>query len=171
MAAQVVKIEDFDAGRFLIPSNDFQTDTLQNYLDKYERHYLLRLLGLDLYNLFIADLDVQGVPQNPDYLAFYEAFADESNGCNCESQGIKEMLKALLYFHYIRDTYTRATTTGPKRSKGENSENLDKVAHDITTRYNEGVESFECIQKFISKNRATYPTFNGWEDVEKVLFI
>jgi len=168
MAALVIKIADFDAGRFKIPSNDFQTDSLQNYLDKYERHYLIRLLGGDLYTSFIADLDGSGVPQNPDYLAFYNAFIYEGN-C-CESQGIKEMLKAFIYFHYIRDTYTRATTTGPKRSKGENSENLDRVAHD-TQRYNEGVESFECIQRFICNNRETYPTYKGWDDVEKVLFI
>lgn len=169
--ALVIKIVDFDDGRFQIPTNTFQDDSFQDYIDKYERHYLIRLLGVSLYNSFISDLDGQGVPQNPDYTYFFDSFVDETNGENCESQGIKEMLKGFIYFHYYRDTIVRLTTTGPKRDKGENSENLDKVALDYVTRYNEGVESFDCIQRFICSDSTTYPTYNGWDDVEKVLFI
>lgn len=172
MPALVIKIVDFDAGRFRIPSNNFQTNSFQDYIDKYERHYLIRLLGVSLYNSFIADLDAQGVPQDPNYLAFYNSFVDEANGCNCESQGMKEMLKAFIYFHWARDANVRLTTTGAKRSKGENSENLDNSALDMTTRYNEGVNSFECIQRFLCMDSETYPSYKGWaNEVEKVLFI
>ena len=140
--SSIVQITNFDAGRFKIPTTSFQDASLQDYIDKYERHYLLRLLGVDLYNSFIADL-VAGVPQDADYVAFYEPFVDETSGENCESQGMVEMVKAFIYFHYYRDTIVQLTTVGPKRSKGENSENLDKEALDYVTRYNEGVDSFD----------------------------
>jgi len=169
--ANLIKIADFESGRFKIPTNEWTGIDLDQYMDKYERHYLIRLLGVELYNLFVADLDGNGEPQDPIYQDIYNSFVYEDNCNKCESEGMKEMLKAFVYFHFVRDIFTRVTTVGVSRSKGENSENLDKVAADLTTRYNQGVMSFDCIQKYICNNSATYPTYNGWHDVEKILFI
>ncbi len=170
--ANIVKESDFDAGRFKMPTNTFQEADLQSYIDKYHRHYLIRLFGIVLYDLFIADLDVNGVPQTQRFTDVYVAFTTQTNGEFCDSEGMVEMIKAFIYFHYQRDMVVKATTVGPKRTKSENSVNLDNVSSDLTTRYNEGVNSFDCIQKKMKDDSTTYPEYDGVEDdVEKILFI
>lgn len=166
----IVQITDFKVGRFKIPTKTYSDNDLQSYIDRYHRHYLIRLLGIELYDLFIADLDPLGVPQDPNYLAFYNPFTIQENGCFCDSEGMKEMIKALIYFHYVRDKNTVLTTIGPKQKRGENSQTLDIVSHDITTRYNEGINTYDCIQKKLHDDPTTYPEYDGVV-TEKILFI
>lgn len=167
--SNIIQITDFESGRYKIATNTFQTNDLQSFIDKYERHYLLRMFGVALYSLFIADL-AGGVPQDPRFTAVFEPF-EMQNACYfCDSQGMKEAIKALIYFHFERDRVTRSTPNGPKQSKGENSNNLDNVASDLVTRYNEGVDSFECIQYKMYDDADTYPEYEGIK-VDKILFI
>lgn len=160
--AQVIKIDDFDSGRTRIPRTTWQATGLQDYIDDQEEEHLILLLGLDLYNLFIADL-VSGVPQTPRFIDIYDSFVIKNDCDHCRSRGMVKMLKGLIFFHYQRDQTVKATTNGPKRRRGENSENMDTSSFDITTRYNNSVNDFKCIRRFICDDIATYPEFEGVE--------
>lgn len=170
MASQVVKIEDFSVGRMAIPRTSWQKDDVQNYLDIHEEGYLIRLLGYDLYVLFLADLDANGVPQTQRLIDIYNQFVLSDDCENCRSRGMKTLLKGIIFFYYQRDQPVKATTTGPRRRKGENTENVDTTSFDITTRYNNSVDDFKCIQRLICKNIEDYPEYKGI-DLDYVLNI
>jgi len=165
----ILQISDFSAGRFKIPTTTFQESDLNDFITKYENQYLVELLGVELFNLFVADL-VAGVPVDARFVAIFDAFNDQDDCFLCRSEGMKEMMKAFVYFHYVRDTYTRNTTNGVKQQKAENSISLDAVSGDLTTRFNEGVNSYWCIQRRMCDDSTLYPEFNG-VNLEKTLFI
>ena len=59
--------------KFYIPFNASlcgSVEQLQGYIERYEKKYINQLLGVDLANLFIADL-VDQIPQQDIYLAIY----------------------------------------------------------------------------------------------------
>ena len=165
----ILQITDFDNGRFKIPTNSFQEMDLEDYINKYELKYLPLLFGVELYELFEADL-VAGVPQTPRFEDVFNAFLLQTDCDYCNSEGMKEMMKGFVYFHYTRDTFTRNTTNGVKQTFSENSVSLDTVSADLTTRYNEGVNTFQCIQRKMCDESETYPEYKGL-NLENVLFI
>ena len=90
---------------YLIPADfngyyDISTDTftgidLETYISDIEPIALRRLLGVELYNLFIADLDGNGVPQTAIYQAIYNAF-DVDYNCTIISSSKFTLLTNLL---------------------------------------------------------------------------
>ena len=165
----ILQITDFDNGRFKIPTNSFQDLDLEDYINKYERYYLPLLFGVELYELFEANL-VAGVPTSQRFLDVFNSFLLQSECDYCNSEGMKEMMKGFVYFHYTRDTFTRNTTNGVKQTISENSVSLDTVSADLTTRYNESVNTFSCIQRKMCLDSETYPEYEGLE-LENVLLI
>ena len=165
----ILQISDFQSGRFKIAFNTYQENSLDDYITKYEKKYLPELFGFDLYALFLADL-VAGVPASPIYQAVFNEFNNQNDCGICQSEGMKEMMKAFVYFHYERDANVRSTTQGVKQSKGENSVSLDQEASNLATRFNEGVNSYRCIQDYMCENSTDYPDFKGVE-LDFVLFI
>ena len=161
--AQVITLNDFDSGRMKIPRTPWQAIDLHSYIDEQEEETLIRLLGLDLYVLFLADLDPQGVPQTARFLDIYNSFVLSDDCNNCRSRGMVHLLKGITFFHIQRDQPVKATTTGPKRKKGENSENMDMSSFDIFTRYNNSVDDYFCIRQKICNEIDLYPEFKGVE--------
>jgi len=155
--ANILAPDDFGSGEYKVPQNCF--DQIQPYIDKYEKHYLLRLLGADLYDLFIADL-VSGVPQDAIYLSIFDEFRVDETGCIRISEGMKILLIQFCYFHIIRDL-------GVKKGIGGVGKYKDEVAttgyngFNIAEAYNEGVDNWFNIQWFICENSTDYPDFNG----------
>lgn len=153
----ILTTSDFKQGEYSL-SLDQYTE-LDTYIAKYEKFYLLRLLGADLYALFIADL-VSGVPQTQRFIDIFNAFQEDSKPCLMISEGIKEMLKAFIYFHYSRETVYQKTPTGAVIPNPEVSTNLGYNGFNLVTAYNKGVETFNVIQWFMLDGN-DYPEYNG----------
>jgi hypothetical protein len=152
---------DFSNGRYKIAQNPKQTAALQFAIDYVEDYYLPRLFGVELNTLFLADFS-GGVPTSPRFLVIYEAFTVQDGDCIVSSEGIKDMLKGLVYQRYMRDTNTRPTPVGAMRAVAENSETADYDELGLNSRYNEGVESTRAIQWFMcSYMPDDYPEYNG----------
>lgn len=146
-----------------IARTTWQTDDVQDYIDEQEVFYLKKLLGLELYNLFIADLDPSGVPQSARFLSIFNEFELDTDCNECESRGMVQMLKGLVYFHVVRDQPVQQSTTGISKKKSENSESVSTNSLDLFTRYNNSVDDFKCIRQRIIDNEDTYPEYNGKE--------
>ena len=43
---------DFGKGKYELQSGMYSQAKIQAYIDKYERQYLIKLLGVELFNLF-----------------------------------------------------------------------------------------------------------------------
>jgi hypothetical protein len=154
---------DFNSGRFTIPTNTWQGDSLDDYITRVEAEYLPRLFGVELYDLFIADLTgVPGVPVSARFLKVFNAFNDQTGDCFTQSEGLKVMLNGLVYYYYLRDRVSRVTTDGIKLTTGENSDNVSAIGHDLTSRYNESIKSYKVIQNFMfNVDAVSYPEFKG----------
>lgn len=158
--SNIVQLDDFKDGEFRIAKNSWQEDTLQRYIDKYERKYLIRMFGRELYDAFIANL-VGGVPTSQRFIDVFQEFTDQDDCGFYDSQGMKLMIQGFIYFHYTRHTFTRSTTNGTKQTKSENSDTAETVSADLTTRYNNAVESYDSIQHKMCNDSETYPEYEG----------
>jgi hypothetical protein len=155
--ANILIPDDFGSGEYKVPQNCF--DSIQDYLDKYEKQYLTKALGADLYDLFIADL-VSGVPVTPIYLSLFDPFHIDEDGCVRFYDGMKEMLKQFCYYHIIRDLGVKKGIGGVGKYNSEVSDTGYK-GFNISEAYNEGVDNVGALQWYICDNDASYPEYNG----------
>lgn len=166
----ILKVSDFisrdSAGVFKIPIISGCEEDVQIYIDRFEKTYLIKLLGCDLANLFIEDL-IDGTPQSPRFVAIYnEICEDLSNYAYCgktiESCGVKSMLQGFIYWEYMRNENAFSyTPVGVKRNKAENSEDVVFSSWGIHNYYNKSIKDFQNIQFYILKNKHDYTEFNG----------
>ena len=160
----ILETSNFDNGRFELPTNSYQEDSLENCIDRVESEYLPRLFGVELYNLFIADLtpSTPQTPQSARFIKLFEPFIDQTDDCYTRSEGMIEMLKGLVYYLYVRDNVTQFTTVGTKKTTSENATNITAHGQDITSRYNEGIQIYKVIQNYmLNVDPNTYPEFKG----------
>ena len=173
----ILQLSDFKEGKFKIPqTNNLCSNQLQKYIDRYEKRYLIDLLGCELSELLIDDL-VDGVPTDPLYLSlFNEICIDLRNGffnyyysqslCYCEpkriiSRGLKSMLQGFIFFEYMRDFPNQRDLTGVNRVDSENTTYTEFSSWGLSQFYNESVEDYHNIQYYIHKNQYEYEDFNG----------
>ena len=156
-----ITYDDFGKGKFELHHGMYEQTKIQAYIDKYERQYLVKLSGVDLFNLFVADL-VAGVPQSAIYLKIYNPF--EYDNVNCYvyiSEGMIDMIKGFVYYQYLKDLTNTVAVSGNVRPMGENSENVSTLNSMIYTRYNDSVRTYKTIQKYICDFNSDYLQYNG----------
>lgn len=150
---------DFEEGKYSISQEAKTKEALDDCISIYEAQYLMKLLGKELYDLFVADL-VDRVPQTAKYVTIYNSFTDEINGCVVSSFGMKRMIKALIYSHFVNDQSISNSPTGNielinETSTIPNNQLLSSIA------YNEAVRNWDAIQSYIIDNNTDYSEFNG----------
>lgn len=158
--ADILNISDFDQGKSKIAYNTYQQSDLQEYIDRYEKQYLIELLGVVEYKALIADL-VNGVPVTQKFIDIFNPIAEEIHDENVNTRGIKEMLEGFIFFHYVRDNMVTQTTGGSKRTESDNSQNISWTSALIQSRFNDSVDDYRGIQYYIENNDVDYPDFNG----------
>lgn len=149
--SNIVQISDFK-GAYDISVNQSVTNHLQEIIDTQENEYLTNLMGVDLRDLFVADL-VNGVPQEADYLKFFNEFEEVYMGKLLRSKGLKKTLLGLIFHDFVsRDNY-RHTLTGLVSNANENSEVLNARAtyRFSESKRNEIVESYNLISRKIKE--------------------
>lgn len=152
----IIQASDF-TGEYKI-AQDCYSD-LTSYIEKYEKKYLLELLGAELYDLFIADLTgtTPQIPQTQRFIDIFQEFRTTDNGCLVYSEGIKKMLIQFVYFHILRDMPNVKTTQGSVRMSNENSMSNPYNGFNLVDSYNEGVSNSRAIQWYIYDNNEVYP--------------
>jgi hypothetical protein len=132
----------------------YDTAKLQSYIDKFEARYLRELLGVDLYNEFISDINpTTNEPKSPNFIKiFFPLYEDVNMYSMLESEGMLEMLKGFIYFEYAKDQMMQQTSFGGVQQKAENSKVLNTLQTLIYNRYNEAIKSYRAIQDYILLN-------------------
>lgn len=159
----ILTTSDF-TGRYSIPLNPTKTADLTVMISYVQDLYLPKLFGVALYDLFILDLalPVVGDPTAARFVKIFNTFNHQENLEVYSSEGIKEMLKGLTYFHYIRDISRQPTTVGIKQTESANSKNVSALAAGITSRFNQAVNTFQVIQLYMFDfDSANYPEYEG----------
>lgn len=144
--------QDF-TGKHELHTGLYDQSKLQDYIDRYEKKYLIEMFGATLFDDFIADLDVNNVPQSPNFIQIFGDFhLNVSLHELLISEGILEMLKGFIYFEYSKDQMNQQTPFGNVTQLSENSKKVTTLNSMIYTRYNEAVKTYNAIQKFMILN-------------------
>lgn len=146
----IVTIADFK-GKYAVSNGTYIDDNLTEYINRYERIYLLKLLGANMYNQFISDLS-NGVPRSPLFLSIFNEFATSVCGQIVISQGIKDMLVSAIYFEWQRDLINLQTPNGGVIPKSETSDVASTLYSTMWQKYNEGIRTFRAIRQYILFN-------------------
>jgi hypothetical protein len=146
---------DFSGKWELAKSNN---DKIDDYILEYEEQYLTELLGKELYDLFVDDLDA-GIPQEQIYKDIFDPFTLKINQVVYTSKGMKKMLLGLIYFQYVRDNRIKQSMNGAVEQETEVSVKSDNTF--LYSRYNDAVTTYQAIQVYINENLDVYPTFEG----------
>lgn len=156
----VLTVSDFNS-KFATARNEYTSSNVTEYISRYEDYYLVHLLGKELYDIFIVSYDDNLSPDYTRSVALYNAFIEQYSGGIFQSQGIKDMLMGFVYFHYQRDIYTQPTTSGNVKNASQNSTSSGFVQNMMFQKYNESIDSYYAIQRYIIENSATYPEYDG----------
>jgi len=158
----ILQLSDFESGKFELHTGMYAVNNLQQYIDKYEKRYILDLLGATLGNEFINDLDLgMGMPTEQRFIDIFEPIELDWNLCLILSDGMKEMLKGFIYYEYLKDQVAQVTAVGMVTPKGENSERINSLFTQMYTRYNDAARSYKGVQNYIWTRRGDYTGFNG----------
>lgn len=153
--------DDF-TGEFAI-AQGFADDgaKLQAYIDHYELEYLLKLLGAELYDLFIAAMAAPS--PDPIYEKLYDAFYFDSDTHNkpYNSEGVELMLKCFIYGHYRKQDLGIATTAGHIDVSPEAGSLSNDDRTNVFAIYNRGARTAKAIRQYIVENLDTYPAYRG----------
>ncbi len=145
----IVSIGDF-TGKFELHTGIYDQSKLQAYIDKYEPKYLRELFGVTLYNSFVSDLTIQNVPKSPNFLFFYNAFAEDVYLYRMlVSEGLKDMLCGFIYFEYVKDMMNTMTPFGNTIQRSELSRLTSTLNSLMYNRYNEAIRTFTAIRDYI----------------------
>lgn len=164
MADLIVTSADFVAYYGL--ATDIQlAPRIQAYIDRWEKYYIRRLLGVELGNLFIADL--ANATQDPRFVVIEDAF-DEQDETWCNkirsSRGMKDMLTAMIYYHFVFDGQLSNTQTGVNLPQNETSQTLSPraAAREAEKKWNELLDTVEAIQWYCRDFKPEdYPEYLG----------
>lgn len=139
-----------------------QNDKIEDYIAEYEPDFLRDLLGVELYDLFVADLDpITGLPVTARFLDIYNAIYLDDDSCIRISKGMKEMLKGFVYFNIVRDSDFHNTISGNVKNEFSNASSVTTIQMGLNERYNVAVGYYNTIQWFICENSSVYPEYNG----------
>ena len=151
-------------GKFELPKTSFNISKLNEVIDDVEITMLKKLLGVDLYTLFIADIDtVTKKPATAKYLNLYNEisttniFSDQ-----LINKGMLHALKCFVYFDFAKDNSIKITPVGNTSSSIENGQNIGNT-NSIAAVYNQGIEGFRIIQQYIDNNSGDYPEYKYTE--------
>ena len=160
----ILTVEDFKVAPFELILTPIQSTDLGVLIQEVEDEYLPILFGLELYDLFIADLDVSNRPTTARFVKVFEPFNDQTDDLLLRSKGILYMLKALVYFQYVRLLPNIVTAVGIKTTKSNNSVDVTPVKFDLVRRYNDGIEVLKTIQYYMCEvDPSNYPEYKGSE--------
>ena len=156
----ILQTTDF-TGRYELAKAIATNPILQDIIDRFERITLYNLLGKELADLLIADLS-NGVPQSTRFLTIYNAIYDDTDGAVYQSQGIKDILKAVVFYEYTKETLAKTSQSGVAVQVTENGTILSPLAaiRKGERLRNDAIESWETIQWYCEQNGTTYPEYN-----------
>lgn len=142
-------------GKFELHKGMYSQPNLVDYIDRYERKYLIDLFGAELFDEFVADLDpITKTPKSPSFQFLFNPFqSDVTLHHILISDGIIDMLKGFVYFEYSKDLINQPSSIGNVIPQNENSRVVSTLYSTMYGRYNESIKTFRAIRDFILLNK------------------
>ena len=145
-------------GRFDLTTKGYLS--LEVFIDQYEPIILKKLLGIELYNLYVADT-VLSVPQTDIYLDIYQ----ESELVVCEIkrnyEGLKDLLIPFIYYEYLKAQRNRNSSSGGVQNQSSLSVASMQTYAQAVIYINEAISQARILQFYLEENIDIYPTFRA----------
>lgn len=142
---------------------------LQVFIDRFEKPYIIKLLGATLGELFIADL--ANVSQDARFVAIQDEFYLDSTelcGVQFHSTGMHDMLKGFIFYEFVSASQTKLSQNGVTISIDEAGTILSPEGgfRFAEKKFNEALITYKAIHWYIrqyspTNTDYTYPEFNG----------
>lgn len=166
--AILLTLDDFKTGfHFLARSIDVDP-IIQDYIDRYEESFIKRILGVDLGQKFIDDIngdDSDSSDMEERFQDLLDPFMEQDRDQRIyESNGFKDILASLVYYQYVADTASKHTLSGVALAQAETAgvftpENQIEFAE---RKYNDATRHINAIQWLcVCKSPKVYPEFMG----------
>ena len=129
------------------------------------------LLGKQLYNELISDLDASNEPQSQKFIDLINGVTYTQGGNTYNWIGLKEMLKYFVYASYLKYRYSFETGIGSVKLSGVNSTLINRkdLYYKANTEFNKGVEYYNFdAYHYISNNQSS---FTNWKFSEQSKFL
>ena len=155
----ILKPEDFIGFQRVAGSNDTDA-TLQAYIDKYESAYINKVFGIKLGKLILANIAPGTTsPINAEYKKAWDSFQEVGpSDEQWVSEGMLELLKSVIFYHYIAFTtaqHTQAGVTAPE----VDTQGMADSARFAEARWNNMLYTWEAIHAYVIENDSDYPDF------------
>jgi hypothetical protein len=138
-------------GKFELHTGMYVQQKIVDYINRYEKRYLVDLFGQKLYDEFINDIDPLTMePKSPNFKKLFDPFIEDVTLYETiTSEGVLDMLKGFIYFEYSKDNINQQTVYGNVQQKAENSKIVNTLQTTIYGRYNEATTTFRAIRDYI----------------------
>lgn len=170
----LVTLDDF-SGYYSLAQSVNTKPVIQNYIDRLEAQFIKRILGVELGELFIAD--VQGLDSDSSaiedrFQVLIDPFSKQvkrgdfggwSNNIY-ESKGMKSILLGMIYSEYVSNEQVQHSQGGMINSQVETANAATPAEADRIgeVKWNDSLLSIIAIQWYCGCNqRATYPEYDG----------
>lgn len=154
---------DFNLLPYSVPAEIVDRDDFTTYINTVVTKELKKLLGLTLYDLFVAAIAEEYPEDN--WVELVSGGRYFIGDIQYEWMGFTEALKPCVYAQHLRDRYDNDTESGITISKVENAEVISPALQ-IVNAYNAYVNSIGSIDSvkntfygYMQANLETYPTW------------
>ena len=163
----LLELSDFNLYNRLAQSEDVDP-VIEDYITRFEATFIKRILGVELGELFITD--IQG--EDSDSAAIEERFQTildpftKQDGCNqiYDSKGMKDILAGMVYYEYVIDTQAKHTQSGVVNGDAEVSNILSPInaGRFAEQKWNAIMPSIHAIQWWCGvEDEANYSEYAG----------
>lgn len=129
------------------------------FIAKYEKEYLMKVLGVGCYNDFMGGIAVEPWLSLKNGKDFTNLQGILTHYFGLANDGKKSPLANYVYYHYQRDAFTQTAGVGEVQSKAENATVVSPAAK-MEAAWNDMVEQTNVLIEFLYVNNADYPKFN-----------
>jgi hypothetical protein len=144
-------------------------DVVNHMIDKYEIKFLRDVLGIKLYNEYVAGIAVMPTPDQK-WLDIRDGKEFQIGETWYRWRGLKEgsttltrksIIANFVYYWYTRDAVSFQTPVSEASAKTENS-NIVSPALKQSRAWNEMVDGVNELVFFLSNNLATYDSYSTY---------
>lgn len=152
-------------GEHLISQTQYSDAMFTSIIDEWERYFLVRLFGKELYDLFITDYALPVGDRAARFTVITAAFdVQDDDDVIHSSRGLATMLTGFIYGKIIKTLPVKMTASGAKKPQSDVSENLtaNQLNGIIEREYNRSVDDYKAIRWYMETYLPDdYTEFNG----------
>lgn len=162
----LIDVTDFDDLPYKIPHQE-EYPEFEAFIEAREEELLKEILGIDLYNEFMAALDDSGEELADKWVELRDGAEYEFASVTNEYKGLVDLLKPAIYSKWVSLLHRRFTTSGVIVNTGQQNTTVVNPIYEIVTYWNEFAKKVGHVacqrNTFYGFMIANEDDYDGWE--------